>query len=129
MSKQKKSLSVRSKLWIVDDSGEVIFGLGRLKILEAVQRNGSIHAAAKELKMSYRGVWARIKATEERLGRTLLITSIGGASGGGSKLTPFALELMDQFRKAQAELNRHADDIFKKTFHVLVQPESRRPAS
>jgi molybdate transport system regulatory protein len=38
----------RSKLWLQDSEGNVVFGAGRLKILKAIQRNGSIHADAKE---------------------------------------------------------------------------------
>ena len=78
---RKKGLSVRSKIWVADDAGAVVFGLGRLKILTAIQRNGSIQAAAKELGMSYRAVWGRIKATQERLGQPLLLRNIGGESG------------------------------------------------
>ncbi len=105
--------AIRSKIWLVDASGDVVFGLGRLKILEAVQRNGSINAAAKALKMSYRGVWGRIRATEERLGRPLLIKNIGGASGGGSELTPFALSLMEMFREAQGAVINESDRLFE----------------
>lgn len=46
----KEKLRFRSKIWIEDETGKVIFGQGRLKILEAVIRHGSIHAAAKSLK-------------------------------------------------------------------------------
>ena len=88
---------IRSKIWFEDDSGEVIFGLGRLKMLEAIERQGSIQAAAKELKMSYRALWGRITATENRMGRQLLTRNIGGASGGGSQLTPFAKKFDGKF--------------------------------
>jgi len=102
-------LSVRSKIWLIDDTGDVVFGLGRLKILEAVQREGSLQAAAKTLGMSYRAVWARIKATESRLGQPLLIRSIGGKSGGGSRLTPYALDLMNGFRNLHRTIAEESD--------------------
>ncbi len=89
-----------------------MFGLGRLKILDAIERKGSIQAAAKELGMSYRGVWGRIKATEERLGEPLLYRNIGGKKGGGSELTPFALDLMDRFRKLHKLVSDEADNLF-----------------
>lgn len=114
MPKDKKSLHIRSKIWIEDDSGEVIFGLGRLRILDAVSRNGSLQGAAKELKMSYRAVWGRIKATEVRLGSELLIRSAGGSSGGGSHLTPFAQTLVKQFRKLHRHVNDKSDAAFEK---------------
>ena len=107
---------MRSKVWIVDDSGSVVFGMGRVKILRAIQRKGSIHAAAKELGMSYRGVWGRIKATEERLGRPLLVRSIGGTSGGGSRLTPFAEALIEQFVEVHNGVVREADHLFETVF-------------
>lgn len=52
-----KGLAVKSKIWIEDESGQVVFGAGRLYILQSVLRTGSIHAAAQELHMSYRAVW------------------------------------------------------------------------
>ena len=62
---------IRSKIWVEDADGLVVFGLGRYRILEAVQRLGSLQAAAQELKMSYRAIWARVSATEKRTGETL----------------------------------------------------------
>ncbi|MEE4112227.1 MAG: ModE family transcriptional regulator, partial [Desulfobacteraceae bacterium] len=52
---------IRSKLWIEDAQGNVVFGLGRYRILDAIDRLGSLQAAAKDLRMSYRAVWCRIK--------------------------------------------------------------------
>ena len=112
MKKKTKKLSIRSKIWVADDSGEAIFGLGRLKMLEAIQQYGSIQAAAKELGMSYRAVWGKIKATEDRLGKPLLFRSIGGKSGGGSHLTPFALELMERFSKLHSLVKDESDKLF-----------------
>lgn len=111
-----EDFAVRSKVWIVDASGQVVFGRGRLRILEAVQRLGSIHAAAAELRMSYRAVWGRIKATEERLGRPLLVRQTGGAAGGGSRLTPFAETLIERFLQLHREVAAEADARFAEHF-------------
>jgi len=116
MSKKNKPFFMRSKIWIEDDSGKVIFGLGRLKILDSIDRHGSIHAAAKDLKMGYRAVWGRLRATEERLGKKLLIKSVGGASGGGSKLTPLAKDLVEQFRILHQKIVKESDELFETLF-------------
>ncbi len=58
----------RTKIWIADQGDHVPFGMGRVKILEAIEEQSSINAAAKALKRSYRAVWGKINATEERLG-------------------------------------------------------------
>ncbi len=106
-------LKVRSKVWLENEEGEVVFGLGRLKILEAVHRLGSIHAAGKELKIGYRAIWARVKAAEERLGEPLLIKKIGGATGGGSTLTPLAETLVVEYGRVQEEIKRETDAQFQ----------------
>jgi molybdate transport system regulatory protein len=103
----------RSKVWLQDAEGNVIFGAGRLRILKAIKRNGSIHAAAKELKIGYRAVWGRIHATEERLGIKLLEKKIGGASGGGSELTPLAEFLIEQFTIIQNRIEKETDEMFQ----------------
>lgn len=109
-------LRIRSKIWIEDETGKVIFGQGRLKILEAVIRHGSIHAAAKELKMSYRAVWGKLKDTEERLGQPLLVRQIGGASGGGSELTPLGKNLFEKFSALQAHVATEVENLFARSF-------------
>ena len=105
---------LRSKIWVEDEAGNVVFGLGRLRILDAIDRLGSIQAAAKELKMSYRAVWGRIKATEERLNQPLLIRSVGGGKSGGSSLTPFALSLLVHFRHLHDRILTVSDSEFEK---------------
>lgn len=120
MVKDNESFHIRSKVWVEDRSGKVVFGLGRLKIIEAISRLGSIQAAAKELKMSYRAVWGRIKATEERLNRPILIRNIGGASGGGSQLTPFAKQLVEQFYQLHSRIITESDRQFGKSLEPYL---------
>ncbi|MFZ3044871.1 MAG: LysR family transcriptional regulator [Desulfatirhabdiaceae bacterium] len=115
--------AIRSKIWFQDPTGEVIFGLGRLKMLEAIQRTGSIQAAAKELKMSYRAMWGRITATEKRMGRQLLTRSIGGSSGGGSQLTPFAESLVQIYRDIHLRIATEADRLFEQEIIPRICPE------
>jgi len=110
------NLSVKSKVWIEDENGQVVFGTGRLYILQAVSRHGSIHAAAQELQMSYRAVWGKIRATEKRLGRDLLDRKTGGVRGGGSKLTPFAKQILERFAKLNDLTKASADELFRDLF-------------
>ena len=55
MKSKETSFFIRSKVWIEDGSGKVIFGLDQFKILMDIDRCGSIKAAAKELKKSCNG--------------------------------------------------------------------------
>lgn len=106
-NKDRNCFTVRSKVWIVDDSGKVVFGTGRYRILEAVGRLGSLKAAAQELNMGYKGLWARIKATEQRLGWPLLIRS-----QRGSCLTPEAEDLLKRFRRIDRMVAAECDEVF-----------------
>ena len=103
----EKKYFIRSKLWIENAEGKVAFGAGRLKVLDAIDRLGSMNSAAKELKMSYRAVWCRIRESEERIGRDLVIRE-----GKGSKLTPFARNLMKQFEKLESKICIESDKMF-----------------
>lgn len=100
--------SVRSKIWIENANGQVIFGLGRYRILDAIRRSGSMNAAAKELHMSYRAVWMRVRSSEERIGKGLLIRE-----GKGSRLTPFAENLMKQYRRMLSVVQTETDEVYE----------------
>ena len=61
------SLRLRSRHWIVNEDGDIIIGEGRQEIFEKIEQTGSINKTAKIMKMSYKGVWSKIKATEDYL--------------------------------------------------------------
>ena len=109
-------MKIKSKYWLEDDSGEVVFGEGRRKMLELIDELGSMQATAKSLNMSYRGVWARIKATEERLGIKLVETSVGRGKDRGSKLTDEAKKLLHDYKMLNLKGVAHADKMFDAIF-------------
>ena len=99
------------RLYIVSN-GRRVLGKGGAQILEAVERLGSISAAANELQMSYRFTWNYIRRMEERLGRPVIVTRRGGAThgrrkgGGGAKLTRIAKALLQEYRATEAKLQK-----------------------
>jgi len=122
-SKPRK-LTVKSRVWIEDGEGKIIFGAGRLRIFELVEAHGSILAAAKELQMSYRAVWGKIKATEDRLGQQMVRRKPDGTTRGGSELTPFAETIMNEFRQLQNTVEKEADQLFENIFAADLKSES-----
>jgi len=107
----EKKFVIRSKIWIADEEDNVVFGEGRYRILEAVDRLSSLQAAANELKMSYRALWGRVKASEARIGRALV-----AREGRGSRLTPFAQHLMEQYRELHARILHESDIVYARLF-------------
>jgi molybdate transport system regulatory protein len=61
------SLRLKSRHWIVNEEGDIIIGEGRREILENIEKTGSLNKTAKIMRMSYKGVWSKIKVTEEYL--------------------------------------------------------------
>lgn len=111
LQKQRPAVVPRIRVWIELD-GEVVFGDGRLILLEAIRETGSIKQAAVKLGMSYRAAWGKLKTTEERLGIPLVVKHQGG--NGGADLTEAAKALLDQYRKFQRETVRAVDRSFLK---------------
>jgi molybdate transport system regulatory protein len=62
-------------------------GPGKIAVLEQIARTGSISAAGRTLKMSYRQTWDLIDALNQGLGTAVVETAIGGTAGGGAVLT------------------------------------------
>lgn len=108
---ENKNLNVRMRIWIEADTGETLYGEGQIGILEAIEKEGSINAAAKSLGMGYRSMWGRLKKIEQRIGTPLLVRRKGGVSGGESVLTPEAKVMIEKFRQLQQKINDVAKEI------------------
>lgn len=68
--------------------GDVIaFGPGKAALLQAIERTGSISAAARELEMSYRRAWLLVEDMNRCFKQPLVETATGGAKGGGARIT------------------------------------------
>ncbi|MDR3641485.1 MAG: LysR family transcriptional regulator [Humidesulfovibrio sp.] len=111
---------LRVHLWL-ETGGRMLFGLGRIQLLQQVERLGSLNQASKALGMSYRAAWGRIKSTEEALGEPLL----GKASGRkGYELTPLAVTLLKDFAEWHQEVEAYALKRAKERLPWNVQPFS-----
>ena len=91
-------MKLRWKIWFEQD-GEAVFGPGRAALLRAVDREGSIQAAARSLGMSYRHAWSMLRASAERCGRELVRTRRGGKAGGGAELTHYGRALLEAHQR------------------------------
>lgn len=116
MPSKNNKLVVKSKIWIEDERGKMVFGTGRLDLLEAVAEHGSLLAAAKKLHMSYRAAWGKIRATEDRLGQPLLTRRVGGNKGGGSELTALGKTIINRFRHLKSLCLKTSDTLFEDLF-------------
>lgn len=76
-------------------------GPGKVDLLEAIGRTGSISSAARELGMSYRRAWLLMDEFGRLFKRPILTTAAGGAHGGGAELTDFGRAVVAAYRRIE----------------------------
>lgn len=76
-------------------------GPGKVDLLEAIARCGSITAAAKDQGMSYRRAWLLVDEMNRALKDPVIEASFGGTKGGGARLTATGLAIIDIYRRVQ----------------------------
>ncbi|WP_353192968.1 winged helix-turn-helix domain-containing protein [Pandoraea pnomenusa] len=93
----------------VRDGDTPVFGPGRLTLLRAIEATGSISAAARRMGMSYRRAWLLVEAMNHEFREPLVTRHIGGVSGGGAQLTPFAQNLAAHYDTLLKEIRSLLD--------------------
>jgi len=78
-------------------------GPGKIALLEAIARCGSISAAAREMEMSYRRAWLLVEAMNHAFQQAVVQAAVGGKRGGGAVITPFGLDLLGRYREIEAK--------------------------
>ena len=106
------TLSLKSRHWVVDDQDRIIMGEGRKEILETIEKTGSINKTAKLMKMSYKGVWSKIKVTEQCLGKNIIHAN----RRDGSRLTSEGRALMEKYRILKARCLEEDNRCFSEVF-------------
>ena len=89
-------------------------GAGKVRLLELVVDMGSISKAAKAMDMSYRRAWLLVDELNSMFGKPVVETLAGGAGGGGARVTEFGLELVQTFRKVEAQVQGDVVAAFKR---------------
>lgn len=95
-------LGARTSTWLTHE-GQPVLGERHLAILEGVSALGSLNAAAKHLRISYRDAWGQIRHAEAALGVGLIAARTGGRHGGGSCLTVEGEQLVARLRAFHQE--------------------------
>lgn len=100
MARKYKHLGARLRLVLGPD---IAIGPGKVDLLEQVKQSGSIAEAGRTLGMSYKRAWQLISTMNDAFKVPVVVTSRGGASKGGATLTPFGEDLLERYRRIQAE--------------------------
>ncbi len=102
--KSEDSGTVGDRLNIrIDLAGGLRIGPGKIAVLEEIARSGSISAAGRALRMSYRRTWELVEDLNTGLGAPVVETAAGGSGGGGTVLTPAGKAVIERYRAIEVD--------------------------
>src|ERR1700689_2630421 len=87
----------------IDLAGGLRIGPGKVAVLEEIARSGSISAAGRALRMSYRRTWELVEDMNNGLGTPVVETAAGGSGGGGTVLTPAGKAVIERYRAIEMD--------------------------
>ena len=116
-------IEVRTKVWF-EVGDQRVFGAGLARLCGEIVRRRSLAEAARACEVSYRHAWDLLRTAERRLGRPLTVPKAGGASGGGSGLTPEGKWLLDLYARVAKETQALAEGSFDRRGDVRKEKDS-----
>jgi len=115
-TRMKKVSGLKGRL-LLEKDGASFLGGRRVDLLEAIAETGSISAAARPVGMSSKGAWDAIDAMNNQSEQPLVICSVGGKDGGGTRLTEHGQQIVRLFRAGEAEYQRILDALMTGVDH------------
>ena len=99
-------------------------GPGKADLLEGIHETGSISAAGRRMRMSYKRAWQLIDELNRLFDAPLVAASTGGSGGGGASLTKRGRDVLARYRRMHAVcVAAIADDV-----KFLVEHRSSKAA-
>jgi len=87
----------------IDLANGTRIGPGKVAVLEEIARSGSISAAGRALRMSYRRTWELVEDLNTGLGAPVVETAAGGSGGGGTVLTSAGKAVIERYRAIEMD--------------------------
>src|SRR4051812_25781129 len=114
------SLSVRIDL---DTEGRI--GLGKIALLENIDKHGSISAAGRAMDMSYKRAWDLVDEINRICRQAAVERQTGGKNGGGAVLTAFGISLVSRYRKIERDATSAARKELQAIRREIGRPKKR----
>ncbi|TCT09235.1 molybdate transport system regulatory protein [Tepidamorphus gemmatus] len=80
----------------------IAIGPGKADLLEGIRDTGSISAAGRRMKMSYKRAWTLVDSMNRWFPDPLVESEKGGAQGGGARLTGRGEAVLAAYRRMEA---------------------------
>lgn len=100
---------------------DIALGPGKVDLLEAIEQTGSISAAARELRLSYRRAWDLVDTMNQCFKQPLVARAKGGKGGGGAQLTDQGRNMLKLYRTMESKALKAIDPEWK-TIQKSLKP-------
>lgn len=80
----------------------IAFGPGKADLLEGIRETGSIAAAGRRMRMSYKRAWQLVEELNRLFDAPLVAAVKGGPGGGGAELTRLGADMLARYRRMHA---------------------------
>ena len=101
----------------INFDNECSLGPDKVRLLELIEKTGSISAAGRALGISYRPAWNVIDELNRIYDAPLVATQTGGPNGGGAQLTKIGTAIIRIYR----EMEKNASNVTSKGLRNLTQ--------
>jgi molybdate transport system regulatory protein len=85
----------------IDFDKDRAIGPGKIKLLELIDRYGSIAEAGRLMGMSYRRAWLLVNNLNRCFRMPVVASQTGGQHGGGASLTDFGHAVVQHYRAVE----------------------------
>jgi molybdate transport system regulatory protein len=89
-------------------AGEQALGPGKIRLLELIGETGSISAAGRAMKMSYRRAWMLVDELNRMFREPLVEARPGGVHGGGAHLTDAGTDVVRRYRAIESNVTANS---------------------
>lgn len=120
-------LNLKVKIYL-EDSNDKFMGIGVLWLLQEIEKQGSIRAAASTLGISYSKAYLMVENLEKALNCKIVDRKKGGQDRSGAVLTPFAKQFMslyDNFQTNCKSLLNQPFEQFTQNLEKLLEDKSQ----
>lgn len=101
-------------------------GPGKIQLLTAIRDEGSISAAARSMRMSYRSAWLLVDSMNGLFRQPVVTTTHGGRNGGGATVTTFGRKLIDRYQAMERSARQAIARDLTWVERSVAPPPSRR---
>jgi molybdate transport system regulatory protein len=113
-------MATRITLRLDFDTGSRL-GPGKIALLEAIERTGSIAAAGREFGMSYRRAWLLTDEVNRIFDKPLIEARGGGRNGGGAVLTARGREIVALYRSVESAARKSTERDVRRIARILAR--------